>query len=140
MTPTKGRRKSISARSKLIVTLRELGLTVTEIQFDHDPALSARKWNERKGDFEPPQDDPRFIKLLMVDRHKVKTFGPGGTKRIHTRGSDISEPRRIERIAERHKEFCRTALAPKKRKPAKAKKAGRAWPKRTFARKGQPHG
>ena len=76
LTRTTGRRKSISMRTKLIVTLRELGLTIEEVQFDHDPALSQRKWSERRNDFVPAQDDAAHIKLLLITDHKRRLLVP----------------------------------------------------------------
>ena len=141
---TSDHRKHIPIGVRLHACLLLLGFTEDEIsggvEWHHDPALCLRVVDKKTGLLVPHPNDPGFIRPMRKADHKVRTFGPGAERRITTRGSDVSEPRRIERMAERHKEFCRTALAPKKRKPAKAKKAGRAWPKRTFARKGQPHG
>ena len=67
--------------------------------------------------------------------HKTKTFGPGGEKRIHTRNSDVSEPRRLDRVAAKHAEFRARVLgapapATKKRARPKRKIPNRPFPKR----------
>lgn len=81
------------------------------------------------------QDHPTNMRAVHRDCHKQKTFGKGGAKRISKRGSDISEPLRIERISEKHREFVRTVLKPGARKKRKAAGPKRKWASRPFRSK-----
>lgn len=128
------KRKAIPLKVKLQVLIRQarcsscgerLG-SISDVEFDHRPALVARQFNETAGDFIPPQNDPEFLEAVHKDCHAQRTFGPGGESRITTRGSDQTETKRDASIRERHEEFRRRLLKPGKRK-AKGKSK---WPRR----------
>lgn len=131
---------------RLAACLLHLGFTLEEIngknaiQWQHDPPLKDRKQRVVDGEivFDPDQHDPRFLIPMRADAHKVATFGPGGEKRIHKRGSDISEPLRMDRIGEKEREFQRRLLkgTPAKRK-AKKDRSKRKWPSRPMSKKGK---
>ncbi len=112
-------RKAIPAMTKVVCVLNQDGkcscgkkLEGDNIDFDHDPALNQRDYDTDAGDFIPPQNDTAHMRARHADCHKVKTFGPGGEKRIHTRGSDRSEPGRLDKIRERHEAHTARIAAP----------------------------
>ena len=131
------KRKSIPLATQLEVALRQLaksmGVDASALELNHNPACNFRPWNASKTDTIPPANDAAALEWIASDVHKVQTFGPGGERRIHTRGSDVSEPRRLDRINARHVEFRAKVLSvAKTRMPRK-----RSWPKRGFAKKGK---
>ena len=67
------RRKAIPLKTKLAVALRMLGLKADGIQWDHDPALELRPYDEAAGDTIPPANDPAYIQILTIEEHKEKT-------------------------------------------------------------------
>jgi hypothetical protein len=133
-------RKAPPVGVKLKAALLALGFTWAEINgkgaiiWDHRPPLSQRKWSATKNDFDPPQHDPRYLAPMRKSDSDSKTWGLGGSKRITTRGSDVSEPKRLDGIAAKHAAFRKRVLSPKKRvvkaKKAVGKKAMLRWPKR----------
>lgn len=76
----------------------QLGLDPKAVDWDHDPALGIRVFNEATGKYEPDANDPRFITVRArtreADGHKAKTFGTGGT----TAGSDLQRIAKIKRF------------------------------------------
>lgn len=131
-------RKAIQPKTKVACCLRQDGhcacgkkLEPDNIEFDHDPSLNQRDYDTEAGDFIPPQGDPEFITARHGDCHKVKTNGPGGERRIHTRGSDKSEPRRLDKISVAHTEFRERLLKPKEPKAERKSK----WPKRPMPKR-----
>lgn len=123
----KARRKTIPDRVKLIAALRRMGLTVEQVQFDHNPALCNRPINPETGDTIPPANDPEHIQMLLVSEHKVKTFGPGGEKRITTAGSDIGNHRKAIRLSKEHEEMRQRLLSKEPGQPSRPKSR---WPSR----------
>lgn len=91
---------------------------LTGLNFDHRPALINRDVNAAGTDYVPAQLDPEFIEPMHIDCHKVRTFGPGGEKRITTAGGDIHTRDKVDRLVEGREEFCRALLA--KSKPKKS--------------------
>lgn len=59
-----------------------------EGHWDHDPALELRAYNPTTKKYTPEANDPRYIRYMAIKPHDVKTHGPGGEKRITTKGSD----------------------------------------------------
>jgi hypothetical protein len=143
------RRKAIPDRVKLLATLREMGLKIDEVAFDHNPALELRGWDEERRDTDPPANDPEHIELMMireakrcsacgreVKSHREKTFGRGGEKTITTKGSDIYL---IAKERRRKKANAETLdLVPPKREKPKAKIPSRPFPKRSKPKRGKP--
>ena len=123
------RRKAIPDRVKLIVTLRELGLTIAEVNFDHHPMLEMRPINEETGETIPPANDPDGIRLLMITDHKRKTFGPGGETRITTAGGDIHALAHTRRLTKDQEDFRRRLLA---KEPGQPRQRTGKWPTRKF--------
>jgi hypothetical protein len=101
-------RKDISLRVKLAVALRMLGFAKGQrVDFDHDPALGLRPWDEETQDFIPPQLDPDFIVVRTKPDHDKKTNGSGGT----SYGSDKHAIAKIDRVSEAEEAFRRRLLA-----------------------------
>ena len=101
------KRKTIPLVTKFEVLIRQRGacgcgcgeiLHADRIQFDHDPAIELRPRNEAGDDTVPPMNSQRHIVALDRDHHDRKTNGPGGERRITTRGSDNHNARRIARL------------------------------------------
>lgn len=67
------RRKAIPLKTKLAVALRMLGLKADDIEYDHEPALELRPYDETAGDTIPPANDPAYIQILTIEEHKAKT-------------------------------------------------------------------
>jgi len=128
------KRKSVPLSVQLETAKRQLaqfmGCDARALRLDHDPALNFRPMNEAGKDTVPAANSVDHLKWMIEPDHKAKTFGPGNEKRIHTRGSDVSEPRRLDKISDKHKDFCARVFSfEKKQKPRNAK-----WPKRRFGR------
>lgn len=123
------RRKAIPDRVKLIAALKRMGLTIKQVQFDHNPALALRPINPVTGDTIPPANDPDYIELLLITEHEEKTFGRGGEKRITTAGSDIGNIAKMKRVAKQQEEFRKRVLAKEQGEPEQRKSK---WPKRPF--------
>jgi len=100
-------RKELPLSLKLAVALRMLGLKSEEVQFDHDPALGIRPWNDEKQDFVPPQHDPEWIVIRRKPEHGNKTNGGAAT----SYGSDKHAIAKIDRVSEAEEAFRRRLLA-----------------------------
>lgn len=129
----KPKRKAIPDRVKLIAALRRMGLTIDDVQFDHNPALELRLINPHTGDTIPPANDPDHIDMLLIEEHKAKTFGPGGEKRITTAGSDIGNISKMRRVSADHEAFRRRMLA--KDTSEEVAEPKKKWPSRPFNNK-----
>ena len=100
--------KNIPLSIKLAVALRMLGFAKGQrVDFDHDPALGLRDWDEEKRDFIPPQLDPDFIVIRTKPVHDKKTNGNGAT----SYGSDKHAIAKIDRVCEAVEAFRRRLLA-----------------------------
>jgi hypothetical protein len=101
-------RKNIPLSIKLAVALRQLGFAKGQrVDFDHDPALGLREWDQDKRDFIPPQLDPDFIVIRSEPAHDIKTNGNGAT----SHGSDKHAIAKIDRVSEAVEAFRRRMLA-----------------------------
>ena len=134
------KRRYIPLSVRLKVALRQLaeakGCDVSELRLDHDPALNWRPKNARGTDTVPPANDPKHLVYRREEGdHKVKTFGLGGEKRIHTRGSDISEPKRLDRISDKTKEFQRKMKMGTAGRRAERERKTSKWPSRPMGRR-----
>jgi hypothetical protein len=114
------RRKAIPDRVKLLATLREMGLKIDEIHYDHNPALELRGWDEERRDTIPPANDAEHIDLMMIrdikrcnecgrsiGSHHEKTFGTKAT----TAGSDIHRIAKMRRLTKKQEEFRSRVMA-----------------------------
>ncbi|MGR4927353.1 hypothetical protein ACIPUD_11155 [Bradyrhizobium sp. CAR08] len=105
--PPDWKRPSIPCKVKLQVLINQEGRStvcktklgrIEDTHFDHRPPLEARKFDTAMWDTVPPANDPGHIEAITVEQHDRRTNGPGGTKRITTRGSDSGERARTRNI------------------------------------------
>jgi hypothetical protein len=92
---TKERRKAIPAHVKIAVALRALGYQVDQVEWDHQPPLSLREWDEAKQDTIPPANDPDHIQIMLISDHRHKTNGNKAT----SADGDIAKIAKAKRIA-----------------------------------------
>ncbi len=76
-------------------------------QWDHDPALELRAYNEKTKKYTPDANDPNFIVYRETAAHAKKTHGPGGEKRITTKGSDNQIAKQIDRLKDANREHAK---------------------------------
>lgn len=122
---TRQDRPSIPLGVQLKAALIQLGLDPATAELDHNPALSRRK-RTADGGYDPPANDPRHLQWMAPGPHKNKTFGPGGERRIHTRGSDIGELAHERRLTKQQQAFRDRLTA----KESGAERPSSKWPKR----------
>ena len=133
---TRKKRKYIPLKVRLAVALRQLaeakGCDPKALRLDHDPALELRDWNARKTDTVPPANSMLHLLYRVDEDHKTKTYGPGGEKRITTRGGDNHTAKRIERLAQKNRDFQKLAgMGVMDRRQERERKTSK-WPKRKF--------
>jgi hypothetical protein len=81
---------------KLEAAILQLGLDPKSVDFDHDPALGLRVFDETTKTYSPDANDPKFITIRSrADDHRVKTSGTPAT----TAGSDIHRIGKMKRLA-----------------------------------------
>lgn len=104
-----------------------LGLLGVEIDWDHTIPIAMREIDQETGDTIPPANDPRYIRPMLREQHREKTFGTKAT----TAGSDIHAIARVKRLSRKQEEFRQRMLEklPKEERP-KSK-----WPKRGFQKR-----
>lgn len=106
---------------KLNAALHCLGLLGEEIEWQHDPPIQLRIWNEEKQDTEPSAYDPRYLTPMLKAEHRKVTAKV-----------DIPQIAKTKRMSEDQNEFRRKILSREcgeKRKP-KGKIPTRGFPKR----------
>lgn len=130
--PKDWKRPSIPCKVRLQVLLNQDGRStickerlgrIEDTHFDHRPPLSERKFDTEAWDTIPPANDPAHIEAITVDQHDKRTNGPGGERRITTRGSDAGNRAKDRAIIAREAEHAEAmkaktsghkGLAPKK--------------------------
>jgi hypothetical protein len=128
-------RKSIPLSVKLAAALRMLGFSKGQrVDFDHNPALALREWDEEKQDFIPAQLDPEHIVILSEPEHRIKTSGSGGT----SYGSDQHAIAKIRRVGKDEEEFRRRMLAKTERTTDAPARPKSSIPSRGFSGQGRP--
>lgn len=86
----------INQEGRCKATGEKLGL-ISEVEFDHRPALYEREFDAEANDTRPPANDPGFIEAIKTDAHKARTARDAGRrakeKRItgQTKGRDKSD-------------------------------------------------
>lgn len=127
MPSAKSPRKAIPIGVRLAACLDMLGLLGIELDWDHNPALALREIDPVTGDTIPSANDPRYIRPMLREDHRMKTFGSKAT----TAGSDIHAIARVKRLARKQEEFRQRILEklPKEDRPPSK------WPKRGFQRR-----
>lgn len=126
MPSTRSKRPHIPIKAKLHAALYALGLDPSLVEFDHDPSLGMRPYDEITGEYSPPANDPRYIVPRQKSDHAIKTDGThvplSGDK------SKIAKVRRISRKQEEFRQRLLEKLPKEERPPSK-------WPKRGFQRR-----
>jgi hypothetical protein len=121
-------RPHMSLSVKLAACLDALGFAPGEdIDWDHTWALGLRP-RTPDGGYDPPANDPRYIRPKRRAMHAVKTRGNGAT----TAGSDVGNMRHFNHLTESQKAFRDRMLAKAPGEPRQ--KSGRI-PSRPFRRK-----
>lgn len=69
---------------------------------EHDPALELRDYDPVTRKYTPDANDYRYITLMRSDCHAKKTHGPGGERRVTTKGSDNHTAKRLNKLSEKH--------------------------------------
>lgn len=90
------KRSHIGLSVKLQAALLQLGLDPKTAELDHDPALGLRPFSTVTGDYDPPENDPRYLVWRDSVEHRKKTSGTKAT----SAGSDvhlIAKSKRIRR-------------------------------------------
>lgn len=119
------RRPYIPLQTRLDAALLQLGLDPETAELDHDPALELREkvyaWrydrtmlSDKKGDSYytvPDANDPQYLIWRSKADHKRKTNGPGGEKRITTRGGDHGDAAHLRAVTAKEAAFRQRVLA-----------------------------
>ncbi|MBV8650306.1 MAG: hypothetical protein JO255_02495 [Alphaproteobacteria bacterium] len=121
-------RRHIPLRVKLKACLDALGLLGAEIDWEHTIPLALRPYDMATGKYEPDEHDPRYLRPMRRDEHKLKTNGDH-----RPLSGDVSVISKTKRIAKDEEEFRRRLLAKEMgERPPKPKKRGRPFPSRPF--------
>ncbi len=88
------KRNHMSLAVKLEACLNALGIDPCDVEWDHQPALALRGWDDKAQDTVPPQNDPHYIVPLSKADHKAKTNGTPST----SYGSDKHAIAKVRRI------------------------------------------
>ena len=101
------KRPHMSMKVKLDACLLRLGLDPDDVEWDHDPALELRQvlFDVPGQPYLPDANDPRYIVPRSRADHKRKTNGPGGDKRITTRGGDHGDAAHLRAMTRKESEF-----------------------------------
>jgi hypothetical protein len=105
-----------------------LPLSNEQVEFDHDPPIQLRTWDEENSDTLPVCNDPTFIWARHDVCHDRKTFGDGNGR------GDISTIAKTKRAAKRQEEF-RSRMCAKNTDPENVPeppRRKRKWPSRPF--------
>ena len=86
-------------------------LHAKEGQWDHDPALELREFNAATKKYTPDANDPKFIRYRATAAHDKKTHGPGGEKRITTKGGDNHTARQLDRLKDANRDHTKAIAA-----------------------------
>jgi hypothetical protein len=145
------KRPHMPMKVKLDACLLRLGLDPDDVEWDHDPALELRAaflieqspwesslrpiWVTLDGvphsvlwDSEgvpyytiPDANDPLYLVPRSKADHRRKTNGPGGTKRITTRGGDHGDAAHLRRLEKKERDFRARLLKQDDQTPRKRK-------------------
>ena len=88
------KRPHMSLSVKLEAAILQLGLDPNDVEYDHDPALALRRYDEKTGKWTPDANDPRYITLRSGENHNTKTNGTKTT----SYGSDSHAIAKAKRI------------------------------------------
>ena len=82
-------------RVKVAAALHALNLDPADVQWDHDPPLQLRVWDEKTKDTIPPANDPKHIVPRAAAAHRAKTNGPATKARAQGDKTEIAKTRRL---------------------------------------------
>jgi hypothetical protein len=120
--PHKWRPRALTVMEKIEIVVRQNGRDPSGerlnpidggVEFDHQPSIQARRWDEEKQDTIPPSCDLAYIVALNKPDHRTKTAK-----------SDVPEIAKTRRL-EAGKKKPRTPFP---------KRTGVNWPKRKFGK------
>lgn len=123
------RRPYMSMTVKLQAALYALGFNSTAVEWDHDPALGLRPYDEATGTYTPDANDPRHIVPRSREAHAVKTNG----NHVPLSG-DKSKIAKATRLTAKTEAF-RARLADPDRHAQTTIRFKRKWPKRAFPKR-----
>lgn len=107
--PPKGFRPHMPESVKKQAALYAAGFTDDDaVEWDHDPALQLRIWDEEAGDTIPRANDPRYIVPRRKADHSRKTNGTKAT----TAGSDKNRIAKANHLSAAHEAFQRAMSVP----------------------------
>jgi hypothetical protein len=121
-------RRRVPLATQLAAALDQLGLTGAKPELDHEPALGLRKINAARGDYDPPQHDPRYLRWRPKSEHRIKTSGTKAT----SAGSDVWKIAHGKRLTQTEEEFVRRMLA---KEPGRSARPPSRWPRRPMRRR-----
>jgi hypothetical protein len=125
--PKNQKRQHMPLHVKLEAALRAMGLEPKLVEFQHDPPLALRIWVPERGDYDPPENDPRYIRPMAKEEHREVT-----AKR------DIPAIAKTKRLSKTHEEFRQKMLAKDQGDDPPPPKKVLRWPKgRKFPHKGK---
>lgn len=119
------KRPHMSISVKLKATLIALGLDPDHVDFDHDPPLALRFFDEETGTYQPDANDPKYIKPLDRAKHRDKTGGDLGQIAARKR-ADKALAEKVNKQAARRLGMSTPSAAKPKSK----------WPPRSFPKRG----
>lgn len=129
LPPPGRKRKSRPMRIELRAALRAAGLDPDQpIEYDHVPPLAQRPWNEELQDFEPAENDDRYLVPRQKAVHREKTAKEDAPAIAKTRRQAKGELRHLAAIAEKGSGIDEALAHVRGRK--------RGWPKRKMRSRG----
>lgn len=117
-------RRHIPLSVKLAACLDALGLTGVPIDWNHDPALGLRRRDPVTGLYDPDELDPRYLRPVPRESHKVITNGTAAPL-----SGDKSKIAKLKRVERKEREFRERVLAKEAGEPVEKKSR---WPSRKF--------
>jgi len=102
------------------------------VERDHNPPLSQRRYDEKTGDYDPPANDYNYLEILTKEGHAIRTNKLRGLHRGDK--TQLKHDRRLNRKEDAHKR----AMAAKMDLPTIAEEGFDPSDVRKAARKGTP--
>lgn len=120
--PLKVKLESVLIHGPIFDSDGERVCEIEALDFDHQPPLMQRVWNEKAQDTEPPANDPRYLVPMARADHRKKTAK-----------KDIPQIAKTKRLANDQEEFVRKILSRQcgKKRKATGKIRSRGFQKRT---------
>lgn len=122
--PVGKKRRHMPLMVKLEAALRALGLDPKDVEWQHEPPIAMRVWVPERGDYDPPENDPRYIRPMPKAEHREVT-----AKR------DIPAIAKTKRLSRKHEELRRRMLEPDAEPEPPGKRGKRKIPSRPFPKR-----